>query len=190
MNDFTESIATEFEALVEREISSEAVFDGRLLHVRRDRVALPNGDEVGREYLRHPGAAAIVPLTEDGRVYVERQFRYPLGEVITEIPAGKLDPGEDPLEAAKRELREETGLSAVEWIELGVLYPAAAYTDERLTMFLARGLTQGESALDDDELLNVVAVPLDELVDAIMRGEIPDSKTQVALLKTARLIGA
>lgn len=131
--------------LTERMTGSELIFDGVILHAYRDRVTLPNGSPAVRELIRHPGAVAVVPLTADGKVIIERQFRYPLGTVITEIPAGKLDgPTEDRLKAAKRELREETGYTAEEWISLGDYYPAAAYSDERLTMYLARGLTKGE----------------------------------------------
>lgn len=170
--------------LREEKISSENIFDGFILHVRKDTVRLPNGNTSTREHIMHVGAVCVVPVTEDGRVYMERQFRYPLDRVISEIPAGKLDSlSEDRLEAAKRELLEETGLTAERWTDMGDYYPSAAYTNERLTMYLAEGLHQHEQRLDEDEFLNVQLVPLDELVDAVLRGEIADGKTQAALLK-------
>lgn len=176
--------------LRETPVESESIFDGVILHVRKDRVRMPNGDLRGRELIRHVGAVCVVPVTERGTVYVERQYRYPMDSVITEIPAGKLDSkAEDRLAAAKRELREETGLTADEWIDMGTYYPSAAYSDEILTMYLAKGLHHGQQELDEDEFLNVTEVPLTELVDAVMNGEIPDGKSQVALLKAARLLG-
>ena len=175
--------------LRETMVSSEEIFDGRILHVMRDVVRLPDSTESFREVIRHIGAVCVIPVTEDGQVYVERQYRYPVDTVITEIPAGKLDsPEEDRLEAAKRELREETGLSADEWINMGDTYSAAAYCDETITLFLARGLHKGEQALDKGEFLNVVLMPLDELVREVMDGRIPDGKTQIAILKAARFL--
>ena len=175
--------------LRETTITSQEIFDGRILHVLRDTVRLPDASESFRELIRHIGAVCIIPVTEDGKVYVERQYRYPVDTVITEIPAGKLDSiEEDRLEAAKRELREETGLTADEWINLGDSYSAAAYCDEKITMFLARGLHKGEQALDKGEFLNVVLVPLEELVQEVMEGKIPDGKTQIAILKAARIL--
>lgn len=179
-----------FEKLSEIKKSSEIIYDGVILHVYKDTVTLPNGKEAGRELIRHVGAVGIVPMSDDGRVYVERQYRYPLDMVITEIPAGKLDSkSEDRLSAAKRELMEETGITANEWINLGDCHSAAAYTDERLTLYLARKLHFGEQKLDEDEFLNIEAVPLAELIDEVMAGKITDGKTQIALLKTARLLG-
>ncbi|MBQ7565485.1 MAG: NUDIX hydrolase [Oscillospiraceae bacterium] len=152
-------------------------------------VELPNGHIAHREVVRHIGAVCVIPVTDDGKAVVERQYRYPMDEVITEIPAGKLDrEDEDPLEAAKRELREETGYTADEWRELGMFYPAAAYCDERIHMYLARGLHRGEQELDSDEFLNVELVPIETLVGEVMNGKIPDAKTQVAILKAAKLL--
>lgn len=180
----------EYEELKESRIRGEEKYHGPLLHVYHDRVRLPNGDESGRDYIKHQGAVCIVPVTEDKRVYVERQFRYPLDMVITEIPAGKLDYAEeDRLSAAKRELREETGLTADVWTDLGDFFPAVAYSTERITMYLAQGLHEGERHLDKDEFLNIETVPLEELVKAVMDGEIVDIKTQAAILKTARILG-
>lgn len=174
-----------------REIKTgeETVFDGHILHVRKDSVRLPNGSSATREHIVHVGAVCIVPVTDDGMVCMERQFRYPLDRVISEIPAGKLDRiDEDRLEAAKRELREETGLTADRWTDMGLFYPAAAYSNEKITMFLAEGLHQGRQELDEDEFLNVSFVPLAEVVEKIMSGEITDGKTQVAVLKAEKLL--
>ena len=178
-----------FEHLEETELSSEVKYDGALLHIRRDTVRLPNGKTATREYNIHYGAVCIIPLLENGDVLLERQYRYPLREVITEIPAGKLDaPDEDPLEAAKRELREETGATAAEWHALGLFCPTGAYSTERIYMYLARGLTFGERELDEDEFLNVFRMPLDELVDKVLAGEIPDAKTQAAALRAKLML--
>ena len=175
----------DFENLTERQTDSQEIFDGAIVHLFKDTVTLPNGHTATREVIRHIGAVAVVPLTDDGKVIVERQFRYPLDRVITEIPAGKLDSfTEDRLAAAKRELEEETGYTADTWQELGDFHPTAAYCDEKITLYLATGLHQGQRHLDDDEFLNVMAVPLEELVADIMAGRITDGKTQTAILKT------
>ncbi len=180
----------ELKDLREIQIHSEDIFDGIILNVKRDTVRLPNGGTATREVIRHIGAVCVIPVTEDGQVIVERQYRYPYDTVITEIPAGKLDSrGEDPLEAAKRELREETGFTADSWTELGGFYPAAAYSDEYITMYMAQDLHQGKQDLDPDEFLDVEKVPLDDLVEDVMAGRIPDSKTQTAILKAARILG-
>lgn len=178
------------EYLKEKKLDSEEIFDGVILHVVKDKIELSTGNTATREVIRHIGAVCVIPVTDNNEVIVERQYRYPFDEVITEIPAGKLnDKGEDRLEAAKRELEEETGYSADKWTVLGDFYPAAAYSDERITMYLAQGLQKGIQHLDDDELLNVKKVPLSDLVDDVMAGKIPDSKTQVAILKTAKILG-
>lgn len=178
-----------FEKLTEVKTGSQEIFDGVILHVFKDTVELPNGKPATREVIRHVGAVGIVPLTDDNKVIIERQFRYPLNHVITEIPAGKLDSlTEDRLSAAKRELEEETGYTAREWTEMGDYYPAAAYCDERITLYLARGLELGTRHLDEDEFLNFEAVPLTQLVEDVMAGRITDGKTQVAILKVARIL--
>ena len=170
--------------LIEKEIESEKVFEGRLLHVFRDKVELPNGHIAVREYIKHVGAACVVPVDDDGNVIVEKQFRYPFNAVLTEIPAGKLDSKQEPhLQAALRELKEETGYEADEMIYLGEYYPTCAYSDETIHMYLAKGLRRGEQHLDDDEFVDVEKVPLKTLVAQIMAGEIKDGKTQTALLK-------
>ena len=149
------------ENLTETKLTSEKIYSGCILDFYRDTVRLPNGGTAPRELTRHVGAVCIVPLLDDGRVIVERQFRYPVNEVITEIPAGKRDSRDEaPEAAARRELREETGITARKLIPLGPFYPAAAYSDEVIWMYLARGLTFGEQQLDDDEFLNLQAVPL------------------------------
>lgn len=179
----------DFKNLIEKTVDSEEIFKGHVVHLFKDNITLPNGKPATREVIRHVGAVAVVPMTDDGKVVVERQFRYPLNEVITEIPAGKLDSkAEDRLAAAKRELEEETGLLADEWIDLGEYYPAAAYCDEVITMYLAKGLHQGTRHLDEDEFLNIMEVSLEELVEEVMQGKIADGKTQVAILKVARML--
>ena len=180
----------DFKNLDEVQTGSEEIFDGVILHVFKDTVQLPNGNPAIREVIRHVGAVGVIPITEDNKVIIERQFRYPLAQVITEIPAGKLDSfTEDRLSAAKRELEEETGYTAEEWIEIGDYYPTPAYCDERITLYLAKSLHLGQRHLDEDEFLNFEAVPLTELVEDVMEGRITDGKTQVAILKAARILG-
>lgn len=172
--------------LVEKRLSGEDVFNGKILHVQKDTVLLPNGNTATREVIRHVGAVGIVPVTDDGCVVVERQFRYPMNQVITEIPAGKLDSKEEkPLLAAMRELREETGYTADNWIDMGLYFPAAAYSDEVITMYLATGLHRGNQNLDADEFLSVEEVPLENLIEQVIRGDIPDGKTQIGILKAS-----
>ena len=186
----TTDLKQELEEMREVQTATEDVFDGVILNVKRDTVRLPDGSSSAREVIRHVGAVCVIPLTDDGEVIIERQYRYPFDTVITEIPAGKLDSKEeDRLSAAKRELREETGLTADRWTDLGGFYTAAAYSDEYITMFLAQGLHQGAQALDEGECLEVKKAPLKELVEDVMAGKIPDAKTQTAILKAARLLG-
>ena len=181
-----EKYKKEYEAMTEKQASSELIFDGEVLHVYRDDITLPDGNAGFRELIRHIGAVCIVPVTDEGNVILERQYRYAIDSVITEIPAGKLDyKEEDRLEAAKRELREETGYSADSWESLGDFIPAPAYSDERITMYLATGLHKGERDLDDDEFLQVIEMPLEEAVRQVMSGEITDAKTMAGILKAA-----
>lgn len=181
----------EIKKLGETKVKSEDIFNGVIMHVFRDEVKVPNGNMAVREIIRHIGAVCVVPVTDDGRVVVERQYRYPIDEVITEIPAGKLDfEEEDRLEAAKRELKEETGITADNWTDMGIYYPAAAYSDERITMYLATGLHKGEQHLDPDEILDIYEIPIEELVGDIMSGKITDGKTQVAILKAYRILNS
>ncbi len=176
--------------LNEERIDGEEIFDGVVVHLIRDRVKLPNGHESVREVVRHVGAVCMIPIFENGDVLVERQFRYPHAKVLLEIPAGKLDSkNEDPLEAAKRELFEETGYTAEKFTLLGELYTTPAFVDEVIWMYLVEGLTKAdeEQHLDEDEFLTVEKIPLDTLCDMVMNGKIPDAKTQVAVLKAKRL---
>ena len=180
----------DFQNLTEVQTASQEIFDGVILHVFKDSVQLPNGNPATREVIRHVGAVGVIPVTDDGRVIIERQFRYPLNRVVTEIPAGKLDSfTENRLSAAKRELEEETGYTAKEWISMGDYFPTPADCDERITLYLARGLEQGKRHLDEDEFLNFEAVPLSDLLLDVMEGRITDGKTQVAVLKAARILG-
>jgi ADP-ribose pyrophosphatase len=168
--------------LTEHFVSGEQVFDGRLLKVYRDVVRLPDGSAGAREYIRHPGAVAIVALLDDGRILLERQYRYPQRREFIEIPAGKLEPNEPHLETAKRELLEETGYRAQQWRRIGVVHTAIAYTDEAIELFLATGLSQGSRRLDDGEFLEVFTVPFAEAIAMVRDGRITDVKTVAALL--------
>ncbi|WP_051258661.1 NUDIX domain-containing protein [Chitinibacter tainanensis] len=163
--------------LLEATLETQRVFDGNLLHVNRDTVGLPDGSTATREYILHPGAVMIIPVLPDGRLLLERQYRYPLHRVFLEFPAGKLEAGEDALLCAQRELLEETGYTASEWEFLGVLHPIISYTDEEIRLFLAKGLTAGEAQLDEGEFVECVAVSMDELVAGVLDSTITDAKT-------------
>ena len=175
-----------YESLKEYQVSSELVFDGQILHLYFDQIRLPNGSPATREVIRHVGAVCVSPITDDGMVIMERQYRYPIDQVVLEIPAGKLDSKEeDPEAAARRELEEETGYKAETMIPLGKFYPAFAYSDETIWMYLAKGLAKGDRHPDEDEFLDVELIPLKDLVKQVLAGEIPDAKTQIAVLKAA-----
>lgn len=174
--------------LIEEAVSSEEIYKGKIVHLFCDTVRLPNGKEATREVIRHVGAAAVVPLTDEGNVILVRQYRYPFSQVMLEIPAGKLDIGEDPIDCAKRELIEETGYDAKEFVHLGAFYPSVAMLNEVIHLFLAKNMTLCETNLDEDEFLHVEQRPLGEVVEAVMRGEIPDGKTQTAILKAYYLL--
>ncbi|MEY4561455.1 MAG: hypothetical protein RLZZ618_732 [Pseudomonadota bacterium] len=181
MND-TDSTPAGDAQLVETCISSKQVFRGHFLDVWCDEVRLPDGQSAHREYVRHPGAVMIVPLLDDGRLVVERQYRYPMSRVMLEFPAGKLDPGEPGLQCAVRELAEETGYTAREWSRAGILHNAIAYSNEGIEIWFARGLSLGERRLDVGEFLDVGLLSVVELDDAARRGELTDAKTLIGLL--------
>jgi ADP-ribose pyrophosphatase len=159
---------------------------GRVFALIREKITLPNGTTIDLDIIRHPGAAAMVPLSEEGSLVMVRQYRHAIGEYIWEIPAGTLNSGESPLECAKRELIEETGYSATEWEELGAIVPVPGYSDEEIHIFLAQGLRPARQDLDPDEILHVREIPLEEAFHMVERGEIKDSKTisSLFLLRT------
>ena len=158
------------------------MFKGNFLHAFRDTVRLPDGTEATREYVTHPGAVAMIPLLDDGRVVLERQFRYPVGRVVTEFPAGKIDPGEDTLVCAKRELQEETGYVAREWALAGQLHPVVSYSTEFIEIWFARGLTLKQRQLDEGEFLEVITATPAELLEWCRRGHVTDAKTLIGAL--------
>lgn len=177
------------EALEEKSVSSTPIFDGKVLHVRLDEITLPNGVSATREYCHHNGAVCVLPLTDEGEVICVRQYRYPFHEDLLEIPAGKLDsPEEDPNDAVRRELREETGAMAKKMIYLGKYYPSPAILDECIYMYLATGLEFGDTEFDDDEFIESVRVPLSKLVDLTLEGRIRDGKTQICALRAQMMI--
>lgn len=169
--------------LNEKMLTSEQVFDGRLLKIYRDTVELVNGATSFREVARHPGGVAVVALDDDGNVHLVRQFRYPYARVITEIPAGKLEPGEEPFAAIRRELEEEIGATAAQWDSLGRALPSPGYTDEVLHLYLARELTFGETHPDEDEFLEHLILPFEEAAAMAAGGQLEDAKTTTALLR-------
>ena len=175
--------------LIEKTKYSELIFDGKVVHLYRDIVTLPNGNESMREYVKHLGAVCVIPITNSGEVVLEKQYRYAVGETLIEIPAGKLDSAdEDPYEAALRELREETGAIPKELINMGIYYGSPAIMGEKIHMFLAKGLDFGATDLDADEFLEVFTLPLEEAVEMVLRGEITDVKTQTALLRAKMML--
>jgi len=172
----------------EKTLSSREVYAGAIIRVHVDRVALCSGRETRREVVDHPGGVAVLPLDGEGNVYCVRQFRYPVGEHLLEVPAGKLDPGEEPLACAVRELSEETGFSAGKLTDLGKIYPSPGYCRETLYLYLAEELAFGAAHPDENEFLDVERLPLAELVRRVLDGEVPDAKTAVAVLKVQRLL--
>ena len=171
----------------EKQISSRTAYEGELLTLKEDKVALPDGGRGTREYVLHQGAAMVIPLFDDGSVLLERQFRYPLRMHLLELPAGKIDPGEEALATARRELLEETGYTAEEWRHLTTLHPCVGYSNERLELFIARGLRHEGHPGEDGEFLECIQLGLDEALKLITAGEISDSKTIVGLLWADKL---
>lgn len=174
--------------LFEKKIKSEQIFDGKIVKLFVDEVELPNGRVAKREIVRHPGAVCVVPVTDDGCVIMVRQFRYPFASVLLEVPAGKLEYGEDPLSAVRRELSEESGVEAKNIEYIGKIYTSVAIFDEQIYTYLATGLTFRDAHPDDGEFLEVEKIPLDTLVKMVMDGEIPDAKTQIAILKADKIL--
>ena len=174
--------------LAEEKIKGEWVFRGKLLHVRRDQVRLPDGVTTEREYIEHPGAVMIIPMLENGELVMERQYRYPLRRDMLELPAGKIDPGEPPLECAKRELLEETGYAASAWRFVATIHPVIGYSSERIEIFLAQGLTQHGGKLDDGENLEVFRLPLATALEWVRDGRITDAKTVAGLFWAERIV--
>lgn len=173
-------LAHDDEHLAEKKISGEGVYDGIFLKMKRDIVSLPDGQHAVREYLEHPGAVAILAVLDDGRVLLERQYRYPIAQAVIEIPAGKLNTGEDPLLCAQRELQEETGYTAKHWSKIRRIHPVISYSTEFIDIYLAEGLSPGPARLDEEEFLDVFASPLEELLNWVETGKITDVKTIIS----------
>ena len=174
--------------LSEQRLSSRLVYDGKLLKVRSDTVRLPNGATTTREWIEHPGAVAVIAVTDAGELVLERQFRYPLGRDMIEVPAGKIDPGEDPLATAKRELKEETGYAAAEWTHVATIHLAIGYANEHIEIYLARGLKHLEAKLDDAEFLEVFTLPLATALAWVREGKITDSKSVSTLFWAEKVL--
>lgn len=174
--------------LTERRVSSKTIFEGHIIKVTLDQAELPNGKLAAREVVEHPGGVAVLALEEDNTTYLVKQFRYPIQQLLLELPAGKLDGPEDHLLAAKRELSEETGLDAEEWTYMGSILASPGFCTERLHMYLARKLSHKKQHLDEDEFLNVVPIPFDALVRQVMDGSQDDAKTVAAVLKAKTLL--
>ena len=169
--------------LEEKTITSETVYKGRIITLKKDTALLPDGSSAGREFIEHPGGVCVAAITENNEILMVKQFRYPYKEVVLEIPAGKRDAGEDPFTTGKRELKEETGAIAKEYIELGELYPSPGYCGEIIWMYGAKGLTFENMNPDEDEFLEVEKIPLEKAIEMIVKGEIKDAKTQAAIMK-------
>lgn len=175
--------------LQETTIASEKTYTGKIFYITKDRAVLENGREVQRDVVHHSGGVCVVPLTDRGTVLMVKQFRYPMQQVTLEIPAGKIEPGEDPADCGKRELQEEAGRTCGSYTSLGTLFPTPAYDTEVIHMYLAENLSApGAQNLDEGEFLDVTELPLEEAVQMILDGKIPDAKTQIALLKTYVLL--
>lgn len=176
--------------LTEKRLDSQVMYDGGFIEVLKDTVLLPDGSMSTREYITHPGAVAMLAMLDNGNLVMERQFRYPLHREFIELPAGKIDDGEDILVTAQRELLEETGYVAGEWIHLTTAWPCIGYSDERMEYFLARGLKHVGSKLDDGEFLEVFELSLDQAIEWIRLGKITDSKTIVGLFWLEKVLSS
>ncbi len=174
--------------LTETTLERNDVYHGKILDFHVDRAELENGRKVMRECVDHHGGVSVAALTEKNELYFVRQYRYPYHEIVLELPAGKLEKGEDPFEAGKRELREETGVAGKNYADLGKLYPSPGYTNEIISLYACRAESRGADDLDEGEFLEVEKIPLEKAVQMVMSGEIKDAKTQVLVLKTARLV--
>ena len=173
--------------MTERELATETVFRGAMLHVKRDTVCLPDGKQATREYIEHSGAVMIIPVLDSGRLVMERQYRYAMRKHCIEFPAGKIDPGEEPLATGRRELLEETGYVASEWSYLATIHPTVAYSTESIYVYLARGLRHEGGELDDGEFLEVLELSLEELLESVRTGEVTDVKTVMGVLWLEKL---
>ena len=175
--------------LTEYQVESKTIFEGKIVKLTLDQARLPNGSLASREVVYHPGGVAVLALDEDNTVTLVRQYRYPIRRELVELPAGKLEKGEDPFEAMKREQREETGTTAESYISLGEVYPTPGYCGEIIRLWACRAATQGAALqLDEDEFLATERIPLDKAVQMVLNNEIPDGKTQIGILKTAKLV--
>ncbi len=175
--------------LQEETVSSTSVYEGRIFTIMHDTARLEDNQIAVRDVLVHTGGVCVIPVTENNEIYMVKQFRYPFKEVTTEIPAGKLEKGENPYDCGKRELLEEIGCTCTEYIPLGEIYPTPAYDTEIIYVYLAKDLKFEKQKLDDGEFLDVEKIPLSDAVKLVMNGEIKDAKTQIAILKTARILG-
>lgn len=174
--------------LFEKTVNKNYVYNGKIINVRRDDALLPNGKGCTREVVEHNGGVCVAPLTDDGCLLFVRQFRYPYMKVVLELPAGKLEKGEDHCEAGKRELEEEAGAVSSNFKYLGEFFPSPGYCGEIIHLYVARGLSFTQQHLDEDEYLETEKIPLDKAVEMVMNGEIPDGKTQALVLRTAEII--
>lgn len=174
--------------LYEKQLNSVVIYDGQIIKLTKDTVELENGKKATREIIHHQGAVCVIPITEENEIIFVKQYRYPFEKVMLEIPAGKIDMGEDHYQCAKRELLEETGAVASEMTYMGVMYPSVAYTTEQIHMYYAKGLTFTKQNLDEDEFLELERIPFKKAIEMVMSNEIGDAKTQLAILKVAKIL--
>lgn len=176
--------------LSEKTLNSKTIFDGKILRILLDEVKLPDGNTASREVVKHVGGVCVAPLDKDNNLYFVRQFRYPYKEITLELPAGKLEKGLTVLENGKRELKEETGCEGYSFISLGAMYPSTGYTDEIIHLYACKVKSIGEQSPDEDEFLNVEKIPLNRAVEMVLNNDIPDAKTQIAVLKLQMLLNS